>query len=169
MGGGFRPARGSGALLLAMLAAPAQAQHPPIAAMPSPALPPIVAVPSTPQPPIYVPTETVRLTPPLAPSQRIIRPPLERRPAQSLVGIDDYPASALARREEGRVAFALEIGPNGRVVGCTITRSSGSSALDSTTCRLMRSRARFTPAMDSTGGPAAGVVEQEVDWRLPPR
>ena len=129
--------------------------------------PPIVMTPLPSPPPVYVPPETVRLTPPVAPSRRIIRAPQERRPAQSLISGGDYPASALERREEGRVAFALEIAPNGRVIGCTINRSSGSSALDSATCRLMRSRGRFTPAMDSTGSPAIGVIEQEVSWDLP--
>ncbi|MBA3525824.1 MAG: TonB family protein [Sphingomonas sp.] len=57
--------------------------------------------------------------------------------------------TALARREQGRVEFRLDVGENGRVTGCTITRSSGSRWLDSTTCRILRSRARYTPARNS--------------------
>ena len=79
----------------------------------------------------------------------------------------DYPASALRAREEGTVRFRLEVGANGRVTGCTITGSSGSAALDLTTCRLMKSRGRFTPARDSNGSPAPDTVAGAVGWSLP--
>ena len=39
---------------------------------------------------------------------------------------------------------------------CSVTSSSGSSALDQATCRILRSRARFTPARDSSGNPTTG-------------
>jgi TonB family protein len=97
----------------------------------------------------------------------IVEPAQPRADPQSYVRADDYPASALRNREEGNVAFALEIGANGRVTACMVTGSSGSGALDSTTCRIMRGRARFTPAVDSTGMPAPWRVEQEVSWTLP--
>lgn len=85
----------------------------------------------------------------------------------ALVHPQDYPASALRARESGRVEFRLDVGLTGRVEGCTITRSSGSSALDSTTCRLMRSRARFTPARDAQGNPALARYPGAVTWKLP--
>ena len=80
----------------------------------------------------------------------------------------DYPAAALAAREQGEVGFSLEVGPNGRVSGCTITRSSGSAALDDATCRLIRSRARFTPALDAAGAPAPDRIAGKIVWKLPP-
>jgi len=80
----------------------------------------------------------------------------------------DYPAAAVAAREQGEVAFALDIGANGRVTDCTVTRSSGSSALDDTTCRLIRSRARFTPALDATGATVSDHLAGKIIWRLPP-
>jgi len=73
----------------------------------------------------------------------------------SYVTDSDYPASAVERGEQGTVRFTLAIGADGRVTGCTVTGSSGSAVLDSTTCRIMRSRARFTPARDSNGNPTA--------------
>jgi TonB family protein len=85
----------------------------------------------------------------------------------SLFSDEDYPASALAARESGRVEFVLQVGVTGRVEGCMVTRSSGSSALDSTTCRLLRSRARFTPARDTLGNPAASASSGYIYWRLP--
>jgi protein TonB len=81
---------------------------------------------------------------------------------------EDYPAAARAAREEGLVRFTLDVGPNGRVTGCTITGSSGSALLDSTTCRILRSRARFTPALDSAGSPVADQVDGRIGWTLPP-
>ena len=86
----------------------------------------------------------------------------------NLLSDEDYPASARAAREEGVVDFTLDVGPNGRVTDCTITRSSGSAALDSTTCRLMRSRGRFTPAVDVNGAPVPDKIVGKIVWKLPP-
>lgn len=85
----------------------------------------------------------------------------------ALFSDEDYPASAIRAGEQGAVRFRLEVGPEGRVTGCTITASSGSSALDSTTCRILRSRARFTPARDASGRAIADSVEGAIEWRLP--
>jgi TonB family protein len=93
------------------------------------------------------------------------------RPARAdlgaLVTTEDYPAEAAAKGEEGAVGFRLEVGADGRVTGCAITRSSGSASLDGATCRLMRSRARFRPALDSQGRPTDDVVASRIVWRLP--
>lgn len=86
---------------------------------------------------------------------------------QSLFSDEDYPASAIRAGEQGIVRYRLDIGPNGRVTSCTITASSGSAALDSTTCRLLRSRARFTPARDSSGQPVNDTADGAITWRLP--
>jgi protein TonB len=127
---------------------------PRIIAVPSPPpMPPFRVVPPPPAPPPPLPV--------------IVAPPQPRAPLQALISVNDYPASALANREQGRVEFRLDVGPSGRVHGCTITRSSGSSALDSTTCRILRSRARYTPARNSNGMPVGCPVEDAVEWRLP--
>ncbi len=143
------------------------AHQPGIAVSNSP--PPIVAVTPGPPFPVHVPGTVVDATgpAPLPPGVTIVRAPQPRTKLQQLVSEADYPASALARGEAGRVAFLLDVGENGRVTGCTITSSSGSAALDSTTCRLMRSRARFTPTADSNGMSRAGRVADELIWTLP--
>jgi TonB family protein len=105
--------------------------------------------------------------PPPPPAPTIAEPARPRAEAASYIGAADYPLSALQAREEGRVAYSLDVGADGRVAGCAIRRSSGSSALDAATCRLMRSRARFTPARDTNGNPAASQVVQEMVWELP--
>src|SRR5215218_8767555 len=86
----------------------------------------------------------------------------------SLFGDQDYPAEAVAAREQGSVGFALDVGPNGRVSDCTVTSSSGSAALDGTTCRLMISRARFTPATDARGATVPDYVRGRIVGALPP-
>ena len=97
-------------------------------------------------------------------------PPVRAAPRASLAAYfsrDDYPASARAGSEEGHVAFQLLIGSDGRVTGCTVLGSSVSSSLDSTTCRIMRSRARFTPALNASGRPVPDSVGSSITWRLP--
>lgn len=96
--------------------------------------------------------------------------PTEARPRANLPSLfsdDDYPAAAQRNREEGVVDFTLDIGANGRVTNCTITKSSSSSALDSATCRLLRSRARFTPAVDAQGQPTTSQISDSKRWSLP--
>ena len=161
------------ALLLTALAAAAQAEGQAdgqagggVAVTNSPA-PPIVAVTPSRSRSLQVlpPAPVIVASPPPAPV--IAAPPEARRPLQSLISPDDYPPSSLAGREQGRVEFRLDVGPDGRVHGCTITRSSGWRALDSTTCMVLRRRARYTPARNSNGMPVGASVEDGVEWRLP--
>ena len=79
----------------------------------------------------------------------------------------DYPREALKRKEQGTVRFRLGINAEGRVSSCTILASSGSPALDSTTCRLIAQRARFRPARDDEGRPVADEKDYQVTWVLP--
>ena len=79
----------------------------------------------------------------------------------------DYPAEAIRRGEDGTVGFSLDVGPDGRVTGCEVTSSSGSKILDTTTCTLMRARARFRPALDRNGNPTADRISARVRWVLP--
>lgn len=80
---------------------------------------------------------------------------------------NDYPAAALRAREEGEVRFRLQVDGTGRVSSCAITSSSGSQALDSTTCSLIVRRARFTPARDDSGRPVPDSVSGSIVWVLP--
>lgn len=79
---------------------------------------------------------------------------------------DDYPARAARAREEGAVAFQLEVAPTGRVRGCTITGPSGSPDLDRAVCRILIRRAHFRPAM-AGGNAVADAIVGTVRWRLP--
>jgi protein TonB len=79
----------------------------------------------------------------------------------------DYPAAALRAGEEGIVEYEVRIGADGRAERCTILVSSGSAILDMTTCRLIQTRVRFTPARDADGRPTTDRQSGKMVWRLP--
>lgn len=83
------------------------------------------------------------------------------------VSKDDYPVEALRRAEQGNVGFELMVGVDGRVSGCAITATSGSSALDAATCALLTQRARFRPATDVQGRAVPGTIRKRIGWQLP--
>jgi protein TonB len=65
------------------------------------------------------------------------------------------------------VVARLTVGTDGRVSDCSVTSSSGNDDLDSTTCRIARSRVRFTPAKDDSGQPMTSSYTLPVRWVLP--
>ena len=72
------------------------------------------------------------------------------------------------RASRARPASASTIGTDGRVTACSVTSSSGSSALDDATCRIMRSRARFTPARDDQRqSDQRTAISGRIRWVLP--
>ena len=125
--------------------------------------PPVVSVPVA--PPVQI-TPTAPPPPPAPPPVRTVPPKSAVGNLQGLISTDDYPQTALENEEQGTVSVRLSIGTNGRVTDCSVTGSSGSRTLDSTTCRILRSRARFTPATDSMGNPTSGSFAQRITWRI---
>jgi TonB family protein len=85
----------------------------------------------------------------------------------SWVTTNDYPSRSLQQEQEGTTGFRVEIGPDGRVVSCMVTASSGHALLDEATCRNVTRRARFDPALDSDGNPTNGFYSNRVSWRIP--
>ena len=124
--------------------------------------PTFIAPPPPPAPPVFAPPAPPAPPPP----PRTVEPARARANLGSYVSNDDYPASALRNEDEGTTGFRLTIGPDGRVTNCVVTSSSGSSALDTATCRIMRSRARFTPARDSNGQPTTDTQSARITWRI---
>ena len=85
----------------------------------------------------------------------------------SYVRDGDMPASVAERGPFNvRVYFDLSVTPEGRVGACRVTQSSGVAELDAITCRIMRSRARFTPARDGQGSAVADTVSSAIGWSL---
>jgi len=142
---------------------------------PPPMIPPSLVQLKAPEPPIQ--TVTTPNIPPVAPP--VMAPPRPAPPPpprqsqarsltgslQGLISSDDYPPSALDNNEQGSVQVTLTIGPSGRVTGCSPS-GSASSTLKSATCRLLTSRARFSPAQDANGNPTTSSYSQTIVWRI---
>lgn len=146
---------------------PPQVVAPPPIVRTNLAPPPVVSTPVAPPPVI---TETARPAPPAPPAPpppRVSQAAKAKGNLPSLFSNDDYPQSAIRNEEQGTTAVRLTIGTDGRVTGCDITSSSGSSALDSTTCSILRRRARFTPAKDQAGNPIVDTTTTRIRWQLP--
>ncbi|HTU11796.1 MAG TPA: energy transducer TonB [Allosphingosinicella sp.] len=83
----------------------------------------------------------------------------------------DYPREAGDAGVGGIVSVIYAIEPDGRATDCRITRSSGSRALDLTTCRLIEQRFVFEPSRDRRGRPVRSRMVQDHYWEvedLPP-
>lgn len=85
----------------------------------------------------------------------------------SWVTNDDYPSSALTTEEQGRTRFVIVADASGRATECTVTGSSGSSALDRAACKLLMQRARFKPGTDADGAPVGGSWASSFRWQIP--
>jgi protein TonB len=95
---------------------------------------------------------------------RLVRP---RGDPGQWVSTSDYPAASLRRGEQGTVRFELAVGGDSRVTDCRITASSGSTDLDTATCRLVTRRAHFEPATDETGARVSGTYKGSIRWMIP--
>jgi len=145
---------------------------------PPPTIPPPLVRMEAPPPPIQTVTApTPPVIPPVVPSPPAPPPPprktVSASPARGDVRTsfsnDDYPASAIAANAQGTAQARLTIGPDGRVTGCDLIRSTGNGALDSTTCNILRRRVKFTPARDSNGNPTSDTyTTPPITWVLPP-
>ncbi|HEU0097772.1 MAG TPA: TonB family protein [Allosphingosinicella sp.] len=133
---------------------------------------PVIAGPVGP-PPMPFPQGPVVEDPPAPLPQppiekaRTVEPARAKANLASYVSDQDYPSNAIRNGEQGTTRFRLAVGPDGKVKECTVTSSSGSSALDSTTCKLMRQRAKFTPARNNRGEPTVDTVASGIKWVLP--
>jgi len=129
--------------------------------------PPVISTPVAP-PPVITPTaRPAPPAPPAPPPPRVSQAAKARGNLTALFSTDDYPQSAIRNEEQGTTAVRMNIGTDGRVTDCQITASSGSTALDSATCNILRRRARFTPAKDQAGNPITDTYNQRIRWELP--
>lgn len=128
------------------------------------------------------PVQTVDIYPSDAGTKPIIEPvfrdldppkPDLTRPVQPAAGrigwvtTEDYPPQPLREGIKGAVAISVQVGADGRVQSCAVTKSSGNAALDDATCRLYVRRAHFQPALDAAGKPLASVYTDRIRWELP--
>jgi protein TonB len=146
---------------------PPPMQPPPLVRMNNPPPPPIQTVTSPVIPPVAPPVMAPPAPPPPPAPRKVQSAQSAKGDLRTLFSTDDYPPAAAAANAEGTVQAQITIGPDGRVVGCDITRSSGNSSLDSTTCNILRRRAKFTPARDSNGNATTDTISTPpITWRL---
>jgi protein TonB len=139
---------------------------PPLVRMEAP--PPPIAVVVSPTPPPIPPVAVAPPPPPLPPRKAVSASPA-RGDVRTVFSNDDYPASAIAANAEGTAQAQLTIGPDGRVTGCNLIRSTGNGALDSTTCNILRRRVKFSPAKDTNGNATSDTyTTPPIRWVLPP-
>src|SRR6266542_5785854 len=134
---------------------------PPLVRMEAP--PPQIQVVTTP----YIPPVAPAPPAPPAPPRKVVSAQSAKGDLRSLFSPDDYPAAAQSSGAEGTAQAQLSIGPDGRVTGCNLIRSTGNSSLDSATCNILRRRAKFTPARDSNGNATSdSITTPTITWRL---
>lgn len=117
-------------------------------------------------PPVFIPTPIVAPPAP-PPPPRVSQAAKLQGDAGRFFGPDAYPPAAERAGASGRVVARLTVGSNGRVSGCDVTSSSGNADLDNATCRIARSRVRYTPAKDDNGNPIGATTTLPVRWVLP--
>ncbi len=126
-------------------------------------MPQIVSVPvAVPAPPAAPPAPPAPPPKPVVSQRAGLKGDVSR-----FFGSDAYPPAAIRAEAQGRVVASLTVGPDGKVTGCTVTTSSGNSDLDDATCRISRSKVRFTPAKDDAGNPTSSTFTLPVRWVLP--
>ncbi len=80
---------------------------------------------------------------------------------------DDYPPSAVWKGQRAIVHFRLNIDDKGSVTACEIQHSTGGTDFEKAVCRAYTRRAKFSPAIDANGKPAATFYRNAVVFRLP--
>lgn len=128
----------------------------------------VIFPPTPPLPPARVeaapPTSPL---PPAAPPVNLSRGLQPRGDQGSWFPQDSYPSAARRAGAEGRVSVTVDVGVNGRVIGCRVATSSGNEDLDRATCRLATRNGRFTPALNAAGEPVPGTLTlRPVRWTL---
>ncbi|MBY9062613.1 energy transducer TonB [Sphingomonas yunnanensis] len=76
----------------------------------------------------------------------------------------DYPPEVGEAGFQGIVTVKFLVWTDGRVRDCEVMRSSGSAALDSTTCRLIQRRFRYDPSRDAGGRPVPAWILENHEW-----
>lgn len=86
---------------------------------------------------------------------------------RAIFSANDYPREAVSRWQEGTSQYLLMIDEKGKVAGCHVVVPSGVPILDAMGCAVIQERAKFNPAVDSTGKPERStLVTPMVSWRM---
>jgi hypothetical protein len=89
------------------------------------------------------------------------------RPLQALLSSYDYPDVAVLEEQGGQISFVLLIDEKGAVADCTVDQTSGYASLDAQSCYVMKTRAKFWPALDAQGKPVKSSQTGRIRWLIP--
>ena len=84
------------------------------------------------------------------------------------VNSSDYPMKMLRQGQNAIVRFRLIVGKDGKVISCAVQSAAGPTDFRDWTCDLIKSRAKFRPALDATGKPVKAYWLSSVRWGVPP-
>lgn len=79
----------------------------------------------------------------------------------------DYPAQAIDEHASGRTGLMMMVDETGMLRDCLVEQTSGIATLDAMACLALRRRAKFKPALDSSGKPMRSVLTGTIVWRMP--
>ena len=99
-------------------------------------------------------------------SDKLKRQPRPLQPLRTLFSRGAFPALALRAGNIGTVSVSLMIDEAGKVRDCMVEETSGFATLDSTSCFVIASRARFEPAIGADGKPAKSAYFQRIHWQI---
>jgi TonB family protein len=99
-------------------------------------------------------------------SNKLRAPARPTQPLRHLFTRSTFPALAIRAGNTGTVAVSLMIDETGKVRDCMVEETSGFASLDSTSCFVITSRARFKPATGSDGKPAKSAYFQRIHWQI---
>jgi TonB family protein len=78
----------------------------------------------------------------------------------------DYPKQAFRNGMSGTVVLKFQVDAEGRVSNCTAVASPDHDAFDEDSCELLTKRARYRPALDSSGRPVAVTMVTDMEWSI---
>lgn len=91
-----------------------------------------------------------------------------KQPLRDLFRSTTYPKQAVREGDTGRVGIALLIDETGKVRDCMVEETSGFATLDTVSCYVLTSQARFKPAIGADGKPAKSASFQRISWKIGP-
>jgi hypothetical protein len=97
-------------------------------------------------------------------SQLISKP--EPRNPERWLRYDDYPEAALHRGENIILRYRLNVDASGKSTHCEILQATSAESATLTCTKLMQ-RAKFKPAIDSSGQPVASYYVGKTLWMIP--
>ncbi|HEU4704265.1 MAG TPA: energy transducer TonB, partial [Sphingomicrobium sp.] len=97
---------------------------------------------------------------------RLSRAARPMRELSDLFRSTKYPAQAMRQGETGRVGVAMLVDETGKVADCMVEETSGYATLDSMSCYVIATEARFEPAAGVDGKPVRSAYFQRINWRI---